>query len=124
MACVADGVPFRNSVLAGFATEAMPAEMIVAYLNAWPVRWFHYVRHRDARQGMPQLKIAHLRALPSPREDAAKRAALLAMGRALSARNDGARAEEQHLLDETVSDLLGLEEEERAIVRAWAAAFA
>lgn len=121
MACVSDGLAFRNSVLAAFATEELPAEMLAAYLNASPVRWFHYVRHRDARQGMPQLKIAHLRALPSPGDDRAKRGALLALGKALSDRNDGARPEEQRALDDLVSDLLGLDAEERAIVRAWIA---
>jgi len=124
MACVADGVPFRNSVLAGFATQEVPAEMLAAYLNSWPVRWFHYVRHRDARQGMPQLKIAHLRALPCPREDPAKREAIVEMARAWSDRNSGLQPEEQRALDAIVSDLLGLDADERAIVRAWAATFA
>ncbi len=123
MACLADGVPFRNSVLAGFASAELEASMLVAYLNAWPVRWFHYVRHRDARQGMPQMKIAHLRALPSPAADRSKRDALAVIGSALSLRNDGIRAEEQRAIDELVGDLLGFDAGERALVRAWAATF-
>ena len=124
MACLADGVAFRNSVLAGFATQELPAELLVAYVNAWPVRWFHYVRHRDARQGMPQMKIAHLRALPSPADDREKRLALAALGATLSLRNDGVRPDEQRAIDDLAADLLGLDDDERALVRAWAATFA
>jgi hypothetical protein len=123
MACLADGAAFRNSVLACFATEDLPAEMLVAYLNAWPVRWFHYTRHRDARQGMPQMKIAHLRALPSPATDRSKRDALTAIGTNLSVRNDGIRPEEQRAIDDLAEDLLGLDDDERAIIRAWVATF-
>lgn len=119
MACLSDGLPFRNSVLAGFEAGGLPAELLVAYLNAWPVRWFHYMRHRDARQGMPQLKIAHLRALPAPPPDPFERERLAAFGAALSLRNDGARPVEERALSEMVSDLLGLDDGERAIVRAW-----
>ena len=121
MACVSDGLPFRNSVLASFEAEGLPPELIVAYLNAWPVRWFHYVRHRDARQGMPQLKIGHLRALPAPGPDPAKRRALAELGASLSRRNDGARPEEERALAELASDLLGLTSEECAIIHEWAA---
>ncbi|MFO0587922.1 MAG: N-6 DNA methylase [Polyangiaceae bacterium] len=122
MACVADGVPFRNSVLACFADEAqgLTSELWVAYLNSTPVRWFHYVRHRDARQGMPQMKIAHLRALPCPADDSSKRDALAAIGAALSVRNDGARQEEQDAIDELAAELLGMDARERDVVRAWA----
>jgi len=123
MACVADGVAFRNSILAGFEREGITAEMLAAYLNASPVRWFHYVRHRDARQGMPQLKIGHLRALPAPAEDREGRARLAEMGARWSARNEGITWEEQRALDQVVGDLLGLDGEERALVAAWAATF-
>jgi hypothetical protein len=122
MACLADGQPFRNSVLAGFATDALPAPLLAAYLNSSPVRWFHFMRHRDARQGMPQLKIAHLRALPSPAADPAIRAALLDLGATLALRNDGIRPDEQRALDDLAADLLHLDASDRALVRAWAAA--
>jgi hypothetical protein len=123
MACLSDGLPFRNSVLAGFGTDDLPAELLAAFLNTAPVRWFHYTRHRDARQGMPQLKIAHLRALPLPAPDSARRTALADLGAALGARNDGVRPDEQRTLDGLSADLLGLDDEERALIAAWAAAF-
>jgi hypothetical protein len=66
LAALSDGTAFRNSLLAGFEDEGHPAEFLVAYLNSSPIRWLHYVRHRDARQGMPQLKVLHLRATPEP----------------------------------------------------------
>ncbi len=64
IASLSDGCAFRNSILAGFATPAFPPAFLVAYLNSTPVRWLHYVRHRDARQGLPQVKIGHLRSIP------------------------------------------------------------
>ena len=121
MACLSDGLPFRNSVLAGFETEGVPAGLLVAYLCSAPVRWFHYVRHRDARQGMPQIKIVHLRSLPAPRGDAGTVAALAEIGALLAARNDGARPEEQCSIDDLAGDLLGLDAADRAIVTSWAA---
>lgn len=66
LAALSDGVAFRNSLLAGFDDDEYPAAFLVAYLNSSPIRWLHYVRHRDARQGMPQLKVAHLRRTPEP----------------------------------------------------------
>lgn len=120
MACLSDGAPFRNSVLAAFEAEGAPAEMLVAYLNAWPIRWFHHTRHRDARQGMPQLKIAHLRALPAPAPDREKRDALARIGASLSLRNDGVRPDEERTIAELAADLLGLDAGERDVVRAWA----
>ena len=36
--------------------------------NSRVVRWFHYNRFRDAREGMPQLKVGHLRKLPRPQD--------------------------------------------------------
>jgi hypothetical protein len=123
MACLSDGLPFRNSVLAGFELEGLSAELMVAFLNTAPVRWFHYMRHRDARQGMPQLKIGHLRALPLPGQDRSLRGALADLGATLSARNDGVRPDEQRALDRIAADLLGLDEEERALIAEWAGAF-
>ena len=64
MAVLSDGVGFRNSILAGFATKEYPAEFLVAYLNSTPIRWLHYFRNRDARQGMPQMKIGALEGHP------------------------------------------------------------
>ncbi len=119
MATRSDGSPFRNSILAGFADATFDAALLVAYLNSSPVRWYHYMRHRDARQGMPQLKIAHLRALPSPPEGHPGLADLRAMGDRLDRSNRGISESEQAALDELVSDLLGLSAEAREVVDTW-----
>jgi SAM-dependent methyltransferase len=55
---------FRNSLLAGY-TEAPHA--LVALLNSSLLRAVHLASQRDGRQAVfPQLKVAHLRALPAP----------------------------------------------------------
>jgi len=106
-----DGVAFRNSILAGFATDKYPANFLVAYLNSTPVRWHHYYRHRDARLGMPQVKIGHLRAIPAPR-DPQSVGALAELGGSWSERNDGIDADEQRRLDEMVASSLRLARED------------
>lgn len=120
IAALADGLPFRNSILAGFAGDGWSELALLCYLNASPIRWFHHARNRDARQGMPQVKIAHLRALPAP---APARAALIehldAMGRALGPANAGIACADRVGLDELVADLLDLTGEERRCVAAW-----
>jgi hypothetical protein len=113
IAALADGLAFRNSILAGFATARWPAAALALYLNATAARWYHFHAHRDARQGMPQVKIAHLRALPDlPAGAIATLAAMRAMNGAL-------RAEERSAVDAVVEDALGLSEPERALVRGW-----
>ncbi|MFT3769228.1 MAG: N-6 DNA methylase [Minicystis sp.] len=122
IAAPADGIAFRNSVLACFAAGPYPAEALLAYLNAAPIRWLHFMRHRDARQGMPQVKIAHLRSIPRLPGDAPDHlAALAALGEALGRRNAGITAEEQRALDDLVARALALTEDERALVLSWAA---
>jgi hypothetical protein len=69
IAAVSDGAPFRNSLLAAFATTRWPAHALAAYLNATPIRWYHFHTFRDARQGMPQVKIGHLRRVPDVDDD-------------------------------------------------------
>jgi hypothetical protein len=67
IAALSDGKAFRNSLLAAFETQDWPAPALVALLNSSLIRWLHYVRFRDARQPiLPQLKIAHLRSIPTP----------------------------------------------------------
>jgi hypothetical protein len=66
IAAPSDGLAFRNSILAGLPKAPYSALLLVHYLNSELMRWYHYTKHRDARQGMPQLKIGHLRALPAP----------------------------------------------------------
>jgi hypothetical protein len=101
-----DGVGFRNSILAGFESAEYPAHFLVAYLNSTPIRWRHYFRNRDARFGMPQMKIGHLRAIPAPSSDVV--AELTQIGRTLSERNEGLTQEEQQSIDRVVARGFGL----------------
>jgi hypothetical protein len=121
MVVLSDGVAFRNSILAGFADAHWNELLLLAYLNSTPVRWLHYTRHRDARQGMPQMKIAHLRAMPAPplRGDAGEQ--LTRMGKELGERNSGITAEEQERLDVLVAEILSLDDGARARIRAFGA---
>jgi hypothetical protein len=116
IAALSDGAAFRNSVLAGFDSDEWTAHGLCAYLNSSFVRWVHYTTHRDARQGMPQLKIGHLRSLPAVR-DAAARQALDALGRELATRNSGITREERASLDDAVFDAFGLDDADRAAIR-------
>lgn len=122
IAALSDGLPFRNSILAGFGEDRYSAHFLVAYLNSTPVRWVHHQRHRDARQGMPQVKIGHLRALPAPPADHPAVAALSALGESLGERNAGITRAEQDALDRLAADALGMSERERELVAAWRAA--
>jgi hypothetical protein len=85
---------------------------LVAYLNSSPIRWLHYVRHRDARQGLPQLKVAHLRRTPAPprRELVGE---LADFGRELSLARDAVDARDQAELDRIVADAFCLSDRER-----------
>src|SRR5262249_451806 len=75
---------------------------------------------RDARNGMPQLKIAHLRATPSP-PDARLVAELARAGAELSSRNDGVHPNEQERIDREAARPFGLTEPQWERVRASAA---
>ena len=119
IAALGDGLPFRNSILAGFGGEAHSPHFLVAYLNAAPTRWLHHARFRDARQGMPQVKIAHLRAIPAPPNGGAVRERLEALGRAIGTANRGIEERDAMILDELVAEALGLSADELALVRAW-----
>src|SRR5262249_27943656 len=103
MVALSDGVAFRNSILAGFEDGSHSAHLLLAYLNSAPVRWFHYFRPRDARQGMPQLKIGHLRAFPDLPAGAPERAELERLGAELAARNTGITPAEQGRIDDLVA---------------------
>jgi hypothetical protein len=120
MAALSDGGAFRNSVLAGFSDADHSEHLLLAYLSSAPLRFYHYMRHRDARQGMPQMKIAHLRALPAPPRASPAFAALEALGRDLGVRNAGVSAEEQARIDALAADLFDLDAEVRARIAAWA----
>ncbi len=107
IAVTTDGAAFRNSILAGFSDPNFPAGFLVAYLTSTPIRWWHYVRLRDARMGIPQVKIGHLRGIPAPRNTSTI-AILAALGTTWSARNSGITVPEQSHLDQTVADDLAL----------------
>jgi hypothetical protein len=121
-AATSDGEAFRNSILAGFDAPEYPAAFLVAYLSSSLIRWLHYTRHRDARQGMPQVKIGHLRAVPAP---PSRRLvdALATIGSNLSARNTGIADGEQAAIDALVEGVVGfdLSDYEQALIRRWAA---
>jgi hypothetical protein len=75
IAALHDGTPFRNSLLAGFETSELSAPLLVGLLNSALYRALHLGLRRDARQAtFPQVKIAHLRALPRPPESPELRA--------------------------------------------------
>lgn len=112
MAALGDGTPFRNSVLALFDADGIVEEALVSYLNAWPIRFFHFMRFRDARQGMPQVKIGHLRGLPFC-ADPDLLQELARIGREIGRRNAGIEPERQAELDTLVSRALGLTAPER-----------
>lgn len=119
MAALSDGVAFRNSILAGFATSQYPAGFLVAYLNSTPIRWLHYFRNRDARQGMPQMKIGHLRGIPAPPGNAVVDA-LGRIGDEVSNRNAGASDDERARIDALVGGAFDLTNDERACQARWA----
>jgi hypothetical protein len=74
IAALHGGLPFRNSLLAGFASESVSAELAVGLLNSALYRALHLSSRRDARQAaFPQVKIRHLRALPLPPDAARQR---------------------------------------------------
>lgn len=69
IAALHNGLPFRNTLLAGFAVHDLSAELVVGLLNSSLYRALHLASQRDARQKVfPQVKVAHLRALPRPPE--------------------------------------------------------
>jgi tRNA1(Val) A37 N6-methylase TrmN6 len=71
---------FRNSLLAGFSDDPL---VLCALLNSSLLRAVHLDAQRDGRQAVfPQLKVAHLRALPAPPEGASLDALRLAAARA------------------------------------------
>lgn len=118
MVALADGQAFRNSILAGFSSQKWNRFFLLAWLNASPIRWFHYVRNRDARQGMPQVKIAHLRAIPAPPINAFVQP-IQDLGQTFGQRNTGIGLDEQAQLDELVADALELSPGDRRIIQNW-----
>lgn len=112
LAALSDGVAFRNSLLAGFEDDAYPASFLIAYLNSSPIRWLHYVRHRDARQGLPQLKVLHLRTTPAPPRRVLVEE-LARLGTEFSKREGTMEPRAQAELDALVADAFHLSARER-----------
>jgi hypothetical protein len=71
------------------------------------------MRHRDARQGMPQLKVLHLRRTPEP-PSRGLIGELAALGRELSAGGRPWDRDAQAHLDRAVFTAFGLSKAERA----------
>lgn len=119
IASAADGAPFRNSILAGFGVGKVTASFLLAYLNSSVVRFMHYQRFRDARQGMPQLKIGHLRKLPLPHTTDLFLNDVARVGERLARANVGIDAAEQSALDAMVATAWDLTSVESDRVEAW-----
>jgi len=115
------GLPFRNSLLAGFAVDGLPADLVVGLLNSSLYRALHLALRRDARQAtFPQVKIGHLRALPEPPKDPARRAEVAEISATLTRSGfDGALAER---LDTAVFGLFSLESSAAGEILAFLAA--
>jgi hypothetical protein len=79
------GLPFRNSLLAGFAVDNLPPDLVVGLLNSSLYRALHLATQRDGRQAVfPQVKVAHLRALPEPPPDSSRRAEVASLSAELT----------------------------------------
>ncbi len=110
------GLPFRNSLLAGFTVDGMPPELVVGLLNSALYRAMHLAAQRDARQAtFPQVKVGHLRALPAPPEDAPRRAQIAALCVDLS-KGGGESTLGEHL-DAAVFELFGVKTEAAREIR-------
>ncbi len=102
------GLPFRNSLLAGFEVAGLPPDLVVGLLNSSLYRALHLASRRDARQAVfPQVKIAHLRALPEPPADPAARAQIAALSAEMT--QSGVDPERADRLDAAVFRLFSLE---------------
>lgn len=118
IAALHSGVPFRNTLLAGLEHDELRPELVVALLNSSLYRALHLGLRRDARQAaFPQVKIAHLRALPRPprKERIWSRLVELCEQATRDGLSDALRA----ALDHDVFELFDLQEHERHAVAAF-----
>jgi hypothetical protein len=114
------GLPFRNTLLAGFDHAELPPAFVVGLLNSALYRGLHLAARRDARQAaFPQVKIAHLRALPRPPHQPALRSRVTAL--AERATQAGVDAELRQALDQAVFALFELGTEDQDAIRAFLA---
>lgn len=120
IAAPAQGTPFRNSILAGFSNDSYSTSFLLCYLNSDVVRWYHFMSRRDARQGMPQLKIGHLRRLPAPQSARSVRE-LHSLGSKLDEAQRPPSTAEREKMNASACEALGLSAAERTLVASWAA---
>jgi hypothetical protein len=121
IAALHSGLPFRNTLLAGFAHSDLAPELVVALLNSTLYRALHLARRRDARQAaFPQVKIAHLRAMPAPPAPARERRELESITRA--ATRDGLGPALRDRLDRAVYALFDVTRDERRELEAFVSA--
>ncbi len=121
IAAKSDGLAFRNSLLAVLPHDHWPWPLMLCLLNSSLFRWCHYHRYRDGRQPiLPQLKVGHLRSLPTPTSnDAEAYDKLEKLGRDMARRNNGINDSERAALDDCVAKLYELEQEESSMVTRW-----
>ncbi|MFP4057841.1 MAG: TaqI-like C-terminal specificity domain-containing protein [Candidatus Brocadiia bacterium] len=106
---------FRNSVLACFGVPGLDDRALAGLLNSSLMAFYHRACHADSRQRtFPQVKVAHLRALPLAR-DAAGLVPLVARLERLAASDAAGAAWREALaaLDGAVFDLYGLSAQQR-----------
>lgn len=102
------GQAFRNSLIAGYAQPELDVHLLVGLLNSALYRCLHLSRQRDARQAtFPQVKLAHLRALPIPPPDRDKRAFVSRLS-AQATQRGGLTEQLRDELDRAVFELFGL----------------
>lgn len=107
---------FRNSVLGVFESARWPALRLLGLLNSRLIRWFHYNSFRDAREGIPQLKIGHLRKYPAPMNEEIMFKLDGPAQRLLRAPADQEARDE---LNEAVEVAYGLDERQRGVLADW-----
>jgi hypothetical protein len=115
IAALHGGLPFRNTLRAGFAHPQYSPELMVGLLNSVLYRALHLAARRDARQAtFPQVKIAHLRSLPRPPEQPGLWSRLQEL--ALRATDSGVDEGLRNALDDCVFELFELAQEDRASI--------
>ncbi len=115
IAALHGGLPFRNSLIAGFGHDEFPPEATVALLNSALYRALHLAGRRDARQAtFPQMKVRHLRGLPKPHASPAQLDRLVGATDELTSR--GVEAEGRRALDTLVFDLFDIAAADREAV--------
>lgn len=115
IAALHGGLPFRNSLIAGFDHESWRAPVLVGLLNSSLYRALHVAARRDARQAaFPQVKVSHLRSLPAPPPKLVQSERLQELTR--RATDTGCDAELRRAIDEVVFDWFELTPGEREVV--------